>query len=286
MGGWSQLFFFSFLFVTGYVLAILVILTFINVQSIEYSTSSMRLTMALQSTCLFLIPALAFIYLCQNDIQNYLFSTRKQSFLFCGLAMLLIVVIQPLVSSISYYNQQLTLPESLSSIENWMRESENNAEKALNLLLSEKSALSLLANIVVLAIIAGITEEIFFRGCLQQIFERIVSNKHLAIWITAFIFSTIHFQFFGFFPRLLLGVLLGYLFVWAGNIFVPIIVHICHNAISVIFNHLYSGTPTYEKFNSLALDTNILFIFPSLILTAVIIYFLYRKKPVCGRFGN
>lgn len=278
MGGWSQLFFFFFLFVTGYVLAVLTILAFINVQSLEHSLSSMRLTMVIQSVCLFLLPALAFIYFCQNNPQDYLYSTPKQSFLFCFLAIFLIVVIQPLVSSISYYNQQLVLPESFSFLEDWMRTSEDNAEKSLTFLLSDKSISSLLLNILVLAFVAGITEEIFFRGCMQQIFEKITSNRHLAVWITAFIFSAIHFQFYGFSPRLLLGALLGYLFIWGGNIVIPIVVHICHNAIAVIFSHLYIGTSTYEQIDKLDIEKNSLLILSSLILTSLTLCFLYRKR--------
>lgn len=278
MGGWSQLFFLLFLSFAGYVLALLLILSLVDIQSIEHSSSVMRLTMAIQSICLFLIPSSAFIFFCQGNSREYLTSGRKQNLLFCILAILLIVIIQPLISAIGHYNQQLILPESFAAIENWMKASEENAEKAINILLSNKSITSLLLNIFVLAIIAGITEEVFFRGCMQQIFEKITSNKHSAIWITAFIFSAIHFQFYGFVPRLLLGALLGYLFVWSGNIILPIIVHSCNNAISVFFAFLYIGTPTYDELNNITPDNNALLILSSLAITAFLIYFLYRNR--------
>lgn len=278
MGGWSQLFFFLFLSFLGYVLAILSILSFVDIQTIEQSAAAMRLMMAIQSICLFLIPASAFAFFCHSDSKQYFSPVQSQSFLFCLLAILLIIVIQPLISSISYYNQQLVLPDAFASLENWMKTSENNAEKSLTLLLSDKSIGSLVLNILVLGFVAGITEEVFFRGCMQQIFAKITSNRHLAIWITAFIFSAIHFQFYGFVPRLLLGALLGYLFVWSGNIIIPIVVHICHNSIAVIFAYLFFGTSTYEQLDNLNVEQNLLLILLSLVLTAVTLYFLYRKR--------
>lgn len=278
MGGWSELFFFLFLSFIGYILALLTILSFVDIQTIEQSAAAMRSTMAIQSICLFLIPSSAFVFFCQDDSKKYFSPVQSQSFLFYLLAILLIIVIQPLISSISYYNQQIVLPDSFASLENWMRMSEDNAEKSLTLLLSDKSIGSLLLNILVLAFVAGITEEVFFRGCMQQIFEKIVSNKHLAIWITAFIFSAVHFQFYGFIPRLLLGALLGYLYVWSGNIIIPVAVHISHNAIAVVFSHLYIGTSTYEQLDKLNLEQNTLLVMSSLILTISTLYFLYRKR--------
>ena len=61
---------------------------------------------------------------------------------------------------------------------------------------------------------------------------------HIAIWITAFIFSAVHMQFYGFVPRMLLGALFGYMFVWTGSLWVPVLMHFVNNGIAVVVNYL------------------------------------------------
>jgi membrane protease YdiL (CAAX protease family) len=96
-----------------------------------------------------------------------------------------------------------------------------------------------LAAIVILAIVPAIGEELLFRGILQNKIEMLSKNKHIAIWITAFIFSFIHFQFYGFVPRLLLGALFGYLYIWSGNLTIPILAHFINNGFTLLL--LYAG---------------------------------------------
>jgi membrane protease YdiL (CAAX protease family) len=88
-----------------------------------------------------------------------------------------------------------------------------------------------------MALLPAIFEEFLFRGTLQPFFTKWFANKHLAIILTAFIFSAIHFQFFGFIPRFLLGIYLGYLLVWGKSLWLPIIAHLMHNAVSIIFDY-------------------------------------------------
>jgi membrane protease YdiL (CAAX protease family) len=86
---------------------------------------------------------------------------------------------------------------------------------------------------------AALGEEIFFRGVLQSLFERYLGNSHAAIWIAAAIFSFIHFQFYGFFPRLLLGAFFGYLYVWFRTIWVPIVAHFFNNGWTLTMHYMY-----------------------------------------------
>lgn len=280
MDGWSQFFFFCFLSFIGYILAISILLLFFDMEEINQSAFITRIAMMIQSVCLFLLPSLTFVYLCQKSPRRY-FKVEfksKHYLIVLLLSILLIIVIQPFIFSISYYNQQMVLPESFSSIENWMREAELSAEKSLNLLFVDKTAIGLILNLFILAIIAGLAEEVFFRGCLQQIIQKIVINKHATIWITAFIFSAIHFQFYGFVPRLLLGALLGYLYIWSGSIWIPIIIHTLHNALNVILTHIYIGTPEYEQMQNFNFENNIQFVLISFVLTVFSLYIIHRKS--------
>ena len=93
---------------------------------------------------------------------------------------------------------------------------------------------SFLLGFIVIAVLPGIGEELMFRGVLQNSLHKYSGNKHVAVWVTGFIFAAIHLQFYGLFPRMMLGVLFGYLYVWSGNLWLPIISHIVNNGLAVI----------------------------------------------------
>ena len=101
------------------------------------------------------------------------------------------------------------------------------------------TVIDLAVNLILIAIIPALAEELLFRGCVQQVMKEWFRNVHVAIWVTAFIFSFIHFEFYGFLPRLLLGAMLGYLFYWSGSLWVPIIAHTLNNGLQVLLSYLY-----------------------------------------------
>lgn len=281
MGGWSQLFFFCFLFFFGFTTTILVTSLSLDISELWQSARTMRMALMIQTVCMFLIPPLMFAFLCQEKPKAYLkIKEDNRNILLLLLAIVLIAVIQPLINTISYYNHQIVLPETLAPFETWMKEKELSAEKTVHLLFGDRSVAGLIFNLMVIAIVAGLCEEIFFRGCLQQIMQKIVKNKHAAIWITAFIFSTIHFQFYGFIARFLLGALLGYLFVWANNIWIPVIVHTVHNGINVVLSYLLFDTPEYEQIENFTFEHNIWLILFSFVFTFICIFFIYRKRGI------
>lgn len=279
MGGWSQLFFFIFLFISSAFLSTLIITLAVNIGGEIGKTDSVtRIVMVIQSLGLFLIPSIAFACLCYPPQPRIFLSSKiSKNWTLMALSILLIIVIQPLVNCISYYNQQIILPESMASLETWMREKEESSAALVKLLFIDRSIGGLILNLLVIAVVAGIVEEFFFRGCLQQIVQKIVINKHIAIWMAAIIFSIFHFQFYGFIPRVLLGALLGYLFVWSHSIWIPVIVHIVHNAINVILIYVFYDIPETEQISYFSLDQNMILILSSLTLSGLIL-FIYIKK--------
>jgi membrane protease YdiL (CAAX protease family) len=103
-----------------------------------------------------------------------------------------------------------------------------------------KSTPELMLNLVMIALIPALGEELLFRGIIQRIFTDWSKNVHAGIWISAALFSAMHMQFYGFIPRLLLGVLLGYMLVWSGSLWLPILAHFFNNASAVIAIFLYN----------------------------------------------
>lgn len=135
-------------------------------------------------------------------------------------------------SVIVEWNMHLHLPDS--SFARWAREQEDRLAEFTRLFTHFRSGSDFLAVFAVVAVIAAVAEEFLFRGLLQPAFQRGTGNGHVAVWVTAAIFSAIHMQFFGFVPRLLLGALFGYLFWWSGHLAVPVVAHLLNNGISLL----------------------------------------------------
>lgn len=150
----------------------------------------------------------------------------------------------PLMEIVMQINQNIQLPQFLEPIENWMRNKEDEAAQMTAVFLNMPHLSDLLINLLMMALLPAIGEELFFRGVLQKLILEWTKKPHLSIFIAATIFSFIHFQFFGFFPRLGMGLLLGYLYYYSQNIYYPIIAHFLHNALQVIA--VYAGYITLD----------------------------------------
>lgn len=150
-------------------------------------------------------------------------------------------------SFLTRLNKGMILHESLRGLEQMMRSMEDTAIETTNLLLSGTTLGSLIINLIVVAGLAAISEELFFRGALQQFIEEKFKNGHVSVWITALVFSLVHFQFYGFLPRLFLGTVLGYLFLYTKNLWVPIIFHFFNNATVILLNFFWSDSEWYKN---------------------------------------
>jgi uncharacterized protein len=142
-------------------------------------------------------------------------------------------------SAIIDWNQHIHFPDFLKSFEEWARAKEDQLAELTKMFTNFRSPGEFIFAFVIVAILAGICEEFFFRGIIQAELFKGTGNIHLAIWISAFLFSAIHAQFFGFVPRILLGGLFGYLYYWSGNLLVPVLAHLFNNGFSLTMVYLY-----------------------------------------------
>lgn len=154
-------------------------------------------------------------------------------------AILVVLVGMPLLEFIIQWNQNINLPAGFEDIERWMKNSEDQMSQLTRFLLNFQSPVDFGIGLAVIAGMAALGEEIFFRGVLQSLFERYIGNSHVAVWVAAAIFSFIHFQFYGFFPRLFLGAFFGYLYVWFRTIWVPIVAHFFNNGWTLTMHYMY-----------------------------------------------
>lgn len=160
----------------------------------------------------------------------------SQSLLITTVAVILFMIPNTFIIE---WNASMTMPDFLKGFELWAREKEDIAAELTTYLTTFNSFENFLVAFVVIALIPGIGEELVFRGMLQPELQRATGNIHAAIWISAIMFSAIHLQFFGFIPRMLLGVLFGYLYYWSGNIVVPMLAHFVNNGFSLLMVYLY-----------------------------------------------
>ena len=151
-------------------------------------------------------------------------------------------------SGVIEWNKSINFPEFMNSFETWAFNKEKELEKITIFLVSFANNWEFLFGILSIALIPGICEEYLFRGVLQKNFYLISKNIHIAVWLSAFFFSALHLQFYGFFPRMLLGVLFGYIYYWSGSILYPMIAHIFNNFFSLTIFYLSQKGLLNENF--------------------------------------
>ena len=151
-----------------------------------------------------------------------------------GVALLILFVSMPAMDMVISFNKSIQLPQSMSEFQNQLVELENRAAEITGEILSASSFGALLVNLLVVACLTGFCEEAFFRSGIQGLLQRSGMNGHACVWITALVFSAMHFQFFGFIPRLLTGAFFGYLFLWSGSLWLNASMHALNNAIVVV----------------------------------------------------
>ena len=126
----------------------------------------------------------------------------------------------------------------------------------------------------------AIGEEFFFRGVLQRLFSEWFRNAHVAIIVTAFIFSAIHFQFYGFIPRFLLGLFLGYMFYWSGTLWLPIIIHFINNGLAVLVAFLAARGLLNVDFETFGSSENWFVNVSSIVIISALIFLLFRLRKI------
>lgn len=201
---------------------------------IYQSPDGMRLVQFISAIGSFLFPAIAFTYLCSDNWKNNLYLTKAPTIETAILVITSMFLLSPIINITALLNQSLELPQWMSEVEKWIIAQENNAKNITDILIGNGGILSLLSNIIVIALTAAVTEELLFRGALCNALAKFNISPHTIIWISAILFSAFHLQFYGFIPRMLLGAYFGYLVLWSKNMWLPIIAHFTNNATAVI----------------------------------------------------
>lgn len=176
-------------------------------------------------------------------------------------------------SFLSQWNKGMVLPEWMSGLEETMRTMEDAAMETTDILLSGKTIGSLLLNLIVVAGLAAVSEEFFFRGALQQFLQEKMRNGHAAVWLAALIFSLVHFQFYGFLPRLALGAMLGYLYLYTRNLWMPVLFHFINNATVIVLYYFWSDQVWFNRLEEMPVTSAVT---TGAALSALLTFLLFR----------
>jgi membrane protease YdiL (CAAX protease family) len=238
----------------------------------------MRTLQLLTHIFLFLVPAIVFAFLMSRKPAIYLEADRFPSLKNIGISLLVMILAYPMVLYAAEINMKLLLPESLKGFENWIKETEESAKNMVEMLLGVKTLGALAFNIFLVAIVPGVGEELIFRGIILKLFRQWTGRVHIAVWISAIIFSAIHFQFLGFLPRVVLGLIMGYLFVYGRNIWLPIIAHFFNNSMAVVAFYLAHNNYLDIDVDNVEMGTIGPFVALASLSLTMLAFFYFRKK--------
>ncbi|SEW12754.1 CPBP family intramembrane glutamic endopeptidase [Chitinophaga arvensicola] len=232
-------FFFGFLMI--YVTGLMMITPSIMGKSMEElmtanltdpnSLGYLKITQFLYSVVAFFVPAALFCYLWQPKPMQYL-GFKSPSGIQVILTLVAMYGCLPLAGLLGDWNQSFPFSQSL-------RDQQALAERLLGAMLKMPTIGDLLVNLVLVAIVPAIAEELFFRGVLQRLVIKATGRVWISVFITAILFSAIHNEWMGFLPRVVLGFALGAIYVISGNLWLAILAHILNNGMQVVFLYLF-----------------------------------------------
>ena len=294
MKPFSQLMFALFVMVTSVIffiiLGILVAIPFYGLENLMSSLTPeglnspenlnfLKYFQVLQSIGLFVVPPFILAMLYHENIGEFLQinrSARSQTYFLAAISLLIVI---PFINFLGSLNSQMKLPESFSGIESWMKTMEDSAEIMVEKFMKVEHISGLMFNIFMIAILPALGEELLFRGVIQRIFTNWAKSYHWGIWIAAFLFSAMHLQFYGFLPRMVLGAMFGYLLVWTGTMWVPILAHFVNNTIGVLSYYLMDKgiiSKEIEEWGTGSEQFPIALL--SFVLAGLLLYLIYRGE--------
>lgn len=197
-----------------------------------------RLATVMQNLLAFMLPAILVGLLTVGGFGRFLGLLRLPSVAEVVGMVALYIAMTPAMNFLVAWNESLSFPEFLAPAEAWLRSRENAAQALTSRMLQMDGPGDLLLTVGSVGLLTGLCEEIFFRGAFQGILLSGKHRRHLSVWVAAAVFSLLHFQFFGFIPRMLLGAFFGYMYLWSGSLWLAVIGHALNNSTVVVATYL------------------------------------------------
>ena len=201
--------------------------------------TGMKLGQGISSIFMFVVPPIVYYFITRKEHQMQALGIRKLTppwwLILIGVVLMFVSI--PVSTSLTTWNESMSFGGVFAKLEDYLKVLEETAQAATEKMLNVDTIDGLLFNLVVIALIPAIGEELTFRGVLQQSLTRRM-NPHIAILFSAAIFSFIHFQFYGFLPRMFLGILMGYMFYITNSLWTSMLMHFVNNGAAVVLYYL------------------------------------------------
>ncbi|MBR5638723.1 MAG: CPBP family intramembrane metalloprotease [Muribaculaceae bacterium] len=274
------LFLFCGMMLALFVVAMVIVLIF----GLDATSVNSVITMSvLQNLVAFILPVVMLAIMNKRaehmPLSHTMWMTKGPTLKSIALVVLVWIVAMPAMNYVVEWNQNIEFPSWLQRVEDALRDMEDLAADTTSELLNTESVGMMIFMVFVVGILTGMGEEIFFRAGLLGSMLHGKVNKHVAVWVVAIIFSAIHFQFFGFVPRVLLGAWLGYLLVWTGEVWTPIIAHALNNGSIVLVTFLANQGFVSDNFLETTGTGNHWMALGSAVAT-VLLLVVFMRKPV------
>lgn len=241
----------------------------------DSTPAKMRIAAVLQDLFFFILPPVVTALVVSRRPADLLMLTGRPRLLMYLLVVCAAFAMMPWMNAVVAWNESLTLPDSLRPLEAWMRQAETAAAEFTAQLLGAKGPGGLVMALLIVGVLAGFSEELFFRAGFQRLLATAGMNAHAAVWLTAFVFSAVHFQFYGFVPRMLLGAWFGYLAWWSRSLWLPAFAHILNNCLATVAFRLDEQTGSAINTFGAGHDHKI-YAAIGLLLTAALVYAIWR----------
>ena len=242
------------------------------------STAAMRIAAVMQSLFQLIVPAIATAMIVTRRPATFLAIDRRIDLRLLLLAAAALITATPMMNRLISLNEAVTLPDSLAWLEQSLKQMEEQAAATIAVMQGGTSVGDLVMNILIIGVLAGLGEELFFRGTFLRLMTTGRINPHIAVWTVAIVFSAVHLQFYGFVPRTLLGAYFGYLVVWTRCLWIPVIIHALNNIIYVSSEWAAARQGLDESAIN-GYDGNLLVNAASVIITAALLIVIYRLMP-------
>lgn len=196
--------------------------------------SAMFISSATQCLLAFCLPAWLTAKFASPVPSRWLYLDNAPTLKAIAGVIIVYVLALPAMNQIIEWNASIHFPQALHEVEETLRKWEESNNGITRKLLESSSIVGIITGVCIVGILTGFSEEIFFRGALQGIFVRSRIGTAISVWVAAIIFSAIHFQFFGFIPRMLMGAFFGYLLIWSKSLWVAAFAHALNNSVVVV----------------------------------------------------
>ena len=240
----------------------------------------MRIGQGISSIFMFVVPPIVYYIVTRKEHQMRdlgFRSINKPWPLFLLVAIALVFVSMPVTTQLGLWNENMKLGPAFEKIEEIIKSLEETAAATTEKLLNVDTIGGLLVNLIVIALIPAVGEELTFRGVVQQGLTRRM-NPHVAILLSSAIFSFIHFQFYGFLPRLFLGMVLGYMFYTSGALWTSMLMHFLNNGFAVVVYYLNNKGVIDVDVEHVGQTQSVWLLVGSAVVTVGLIVWCWKKR--------